>query len=174
VPPHSHPSVPGPSAAIGEPVVRGCTCHKLRSLTRRVTAVYDRALAGVGLRVTQYSLLSHLERSTRDAGTPAGRPVAQLAAALDLDRTTLTRNLKPLIASGWIELCACDSDARQRLVCITDEGRAVLATARAHWRRAQTEVVTTIGAANAAQLHDMLDEYLPRFRQPVETEQAPE
>lgn len=168
--PGASPHVTGTSAAADvAPVVRGCTCHKLRSLTRRVTAVYDHALAGVGLRVTQYSLLSHLERSTREAGVP-GRPVAQLALALDLDRTTLTRNLKPLVAAGWIRICGCDEDARQRLVCITDEGRARLATARPHWRRAQEEVTATIGAAGTAQLHGMLDEYLPRFRQPVEDE----
>jgi hypothetical protein len=50
----------------------GCTCFKLRRLTRRVTAVYDRALSAAGIRVTQYSLLSHL-RGLR------GVPISQLA-----------------------------------------------------------------------------------------------
>lgn len=149
--------------------MRGCTCNKLRRLTRRVTAVYDHALAGVGLRVTQYSLLSHL-RGYRDEFARTGRPIAQLAEALDLDRTTLTRNLKPLVAAGWVEIEAGTDDARQRLVCITSDGRAVLEAARVHWRRAQEEVTATIGAADAARLHQMLDDYLPRFRHVADPE----
>ena len=73
--------------------ISGCTCFKLRRLTRRVTAVYDRALAAAGIRVTQYSVLGHVRRLK-------GASISELADALDMDRTTLTRNLKPLLDSG--------------------------------------------------------------------------
>jgi DNA-binding MarR family transcriptional regulator len=135
----------------------GCTCFKLRRLTRRVTAVYDRALSPAGMRVTQYSLLAHLRGL-------AGVPMSQLAGLLDMDRTTLTRNLKPLLDAGWVEIQASAGDARVRLVRITSSGEAQWVAARAYWRRAQDEVDATIGTDNLAGLHSMLDSCLPLFR----------
>ena len=135
----------------------GCTCFKLRRLTRRVTAVYDRALSASGMRVTQYSVLAHLR------GLP-GVPMSQLAETLDMDRTTLTRNLKPLLDAGWVEVQASAGDARVRLVRITSAGEAQWQAARVYWRRAQDEVNATIGTVNLGGLHAMLDTYLPLFR----------
>jgi DNA-binding MarR family transcriptional regulator len=142
---------------------RGCTCFKLRRLTRRVTAVYNRALAPCGLRVTQYSLLSNLR------GT-AAVPLCQLAQTLDLDRTTLTRNLKPLADAGWVEVRPSALDARVRLVSLTASGAEHLRAARASWKRAQEEVTGTIGDAQLLQLHEMLDRCVPLFRPPAEGE----
>lgn len=135
----------------------GCTCSKLRRLTRRVTAVYDRALSAAQMRVTQYSLLSNLRGL-------AGVPMSQLAEMLDMDRTTLTRNLKPLLDAGWVEVHAGAEDARVRLVRITSAGEAQWGAARMYWRRAQDEVNATIGMENLSGLHSMLDTYLPLFR----------
>jgi DNA-binding MarR family transcriptional regulator len=135
----------------------GCTCFKLRRLTRRVTAVYDRTLSAAGIRVTQYSLLTHL-RGLR------GVPMTQLAEKLDMDRTTLTRNLKPLLEAGWVGVQPSAEDARIRLVHITPTGEAQWQTARTYWRRAQDEVNVTIGPANLAGLHLLLDSCVPLFR----------
>jgi DNA-binding MarR family transcriptional regulator len=146
-------SSPGSKAA----GVGGCTCFKLRRLTRRVTAVYDRALSGAGMRVTQYSVLSHL-RGLRDV------PISELAQMLDMDRTTLTRNLRPLLEAGWVAVAASAADARIRLVHITPAGDARWQTARTYWRQAQDEVNATIGSADVAGLHRMLDRYVPLFR----------
>jgi DNA-binding MarR family transcriptional regulator len=146
-----------PSASTAAATISGCTCSKLRSLTRRVTAVYDRALAVAGLRVTQYSLLSHLRRLR-------GASMSELADALDMDRTTLTRNLKPLIDAGWVEILPSAHDARMRTVHITSAGDVQFQTARTHWRRAQAEVNATIGAGELAALHALIDRYLPLFR----------
>ena len=146
------PSLGGKAAGVG-----GCTCFKLRRLTRRVTAVYDRALSAAGMRVTQYSVLSHL-RGLRNA------PISQLAQMLDMDRTTLTRNLKPLLEAGWVAVAPSTGDARIRLVHITRSGDAQWQSARIYWRQAQEEVNATIGPANLADLHQMLDNYVPLFR----------
>lgn len=135
----------------------GCTCSRLRRLTRRVTAVYDHALAAVGLRVTQFSLLAHLR------GHP-GFAMTDLAGRLDMDRTTLTRNLAPLIAAGWVEVTPSPEDARRRLVRITAAGDDIWRAARAHWRRAQQEVRSTIGDESLAVLHRLVDDTLPLFR----------
>jgi DNA-binding MarR family transcriptional regulator len=143
--------------------VRGCTCFKLRRLTRRVTAVYNRALAPTGMRVTQYSLLSNLR------GT-GGVPLSQLAETLDMDRTTLTRNLKPLADAGWVEVQPSPLDARVRLVALTASGDEHLRAARAYWRRAQEEVNGTIGEADLGELHAMLDRTVPLFRPVADSE----
>jgi DNA-binding MarR family transcriptional regulator len=145
-------------AAQSEPAVqRGCTCFKLRSLNRRVTAVYDRALAPAQLRVTQYSLLAQLRRL-------GGASMSALADAMEMDRTTLTRNLKPLLEAGWVEVAPGDQDARVRTVRLTTAGETQFQTARAHWRRAQADVNAAIGAADLSLLHELIDRCLPLFR----------
>lgn len=148
---------PLPTSRSPETPLSGCTCSRLRRLTRRVTAVYDRALVPVGLRVTQYSLLAQLR------GHP-GLPMTELAARLDMDRTTLTRNLRPLLAAGWVDVAPSPEDARRRLVHITPGGEAVWSAARTHWRRAQEEVRAAVGDAALAQLHRLVDDTLPLFR----------
>lgn len=153
--PSTEPSQPAPAA-------RGCTCAKLRRLSRRVTAVYDRELAVSGLRVTQYSMLGVIQREAGDDGMP----LTVLAERLDMDRTTLTRNLKPLIAQGWAELVSSDADARVRLARVTAAGSAAWQAAKPHWKRAQLEVNRTLGDDTVDRLHQWLDTVTPLFRPP--------
>ena len=70
--------------------------------------------------------------------------MSALADALDMDRTTLTRNLKPLLEAGWVELKP-GADSRQRIVTITAAGRAKVRQAYAAWSRAQTEFEALMG-----------------------------
>ena len=146
-----------PSASSEPQSISGCTCFKLRRLTRRVTAVYDRALAAAGIRVTQYSVQSHVRRLK-------GTSISELADALDMDRTTLTRNLKPLLDAGWVEIRPSADDARVRTVYITPAGQSQFQIARTYWRRAQADVTATIGSGEIASLHELLDRYVPLFR----------
>ena len=116
------------------------------------------------MRVTQYSLLSNLR---------GGAPIAlsQLAQMLDMDRTTLTRNLKPLADAGWVEVQRTSDDARVRLVVLTASGAEHLRAARGAWKQAQEEVNGTIGEAQLAELHAMLDRCVPLFRPASEGEE---
>jgi len=82
----------------------GCNNFKLRQLMRRFSQHYDAELGNSGLKATQYSLLSHI------AQLGPIRP-GELAHAMAIDASTLTRNLKPLAAAGWITVAAA-SDAR--------------------------------------------------------------
>jgi DNA-binding MarR family transcriptional regulator len=133
----------------------GCTCFQLRKLTRRITQHYDSRLAPAGLRVTQYSLLANLR----------GGPLAMsaFAARMEMDRTTLTRSLKPLAETGLVEI-APGKDARSRIVSITDRGREAWSQARELWRRAQDEVNRALGSDHVAALHATLDESLARLK----------
>jgi DNA-binding MarR family transcriptional regulator len=126
----------------------GCTCFKLRKLTRAMSRLYDQHLATVGLKTTQYSVLANAAR--------AALPVAELAELLGLERTTLTRNLKPLLDAGWLELRA-GADSRQRIVTITDAGREKVQQAYVAWRRAQTEFETLMGRDSVQALHQQLE-----------------
>lgn len=128
-----------------------CTCFTLRRLTRTVSRLYDLHLAEAGLKTTQYSLLRSIAHEAL--------PVAALAARLSTERTTLTRTLKPLIDAGWVVL-EPGADSRQRIVTITDAGRAAIKAARQAWRRAQSELEATLGAAAVQQLHQDIDNAL--------------
>jgi len=136
--------------------ITGCTCARLRKLTRRITQHYDVRLAPAGLRVTQYSLLATLCH-----GGPA--KLSALAGAMEMDRTTLSRNLKPLADAGFVAVAAGD-DARERLVTATERGRRAWLAAREQWRRAQDEVNRVLGVGKVAALHELLEESLARLR----------
>ncbi len=126
----------------------GCTCFKLRKLTRAMSRLYDQHLATVGLKTTQYSVLANAAR--------AALPVAELAELLGLERTTLTRNLKPLLEAGWLELKS-GTDSRQRIVTITQAGRAKVKLAYVAWQRAQAEFETLMGRDTVRALHRQLE-----------------
>lgn len=114
-----------------------CTSFNLRKAARTVTQFYDDALRETGLKSTQFSLLT--------AAASAGRmPVTRLADEVAMDRTTLTRNLKPLETGGYIRIEAGD-DKRVRNVEVTPEGDQVIAKALPLWRKAQTHMIDKLG-----------------------------
>ncbi|WP_411850395.1 MarR family winged helix-turn-helix transcriptional regulator [Stenotrophomonas sp. LGBM10] len=124
-----------------------CTCFRLRRAARRLSQIYDTHLAPAGLSLNAYSILRR---------APQPRLLGDLAEALGMDRTTLTRNLKPLLQAGWLQEQR-GQDARQRLIAITPAGKACLRRARPLWQRAQHEVEATFGPAPTARLNTLLD-----------------
>lgn len=128
---------------------RGCTNFKLRQLLRRVSLVYDHAMAECGLKITQYSLLSHVDRLG---------PITQadLARAMAMDTSTLSRNLRPLQAAGWIAVGAGD-DARSNALVLTVAGRHKRNEAQALWKKAQLQLNETVGVDDVIALHALID-----------------
>ncbi len=131
---------------------QGCTNLKLRELSRVVTRHYDAYVAPIGLKNSQYSLLSHVVL------LGPMRP-GELAARMKLDASTLTRNLQPLIAAGWVVLGPGD-DARSRSVAATEAGRAKRAEAQKAWKQAQLALNARLGAERVVALHGLIDECL--------------
>ena len=129
---------------------QGCTNLKLRQLMRRVAQLYDAEVGKTGLRGTQYSLLSHVVK------LGPVRPV-DLARAMKVDASTLTRNLRPLIDAGLLALEA-GPDARSRLVSATDAGRDKRVEAQRRWRVAQESMNRRLGTQRVVALHALLDE----------------
>lgn len=134
----------------GIPAPRGCTCHRLRRTARRVTRLYDSHLAPSGLTLNQYSLLAVL------AFAKAAPTLGELAALMGMDRTTLTRDLRPLLARGLIARQA-GGDRRRRAMALTEPGRAAWEEARGLWRAAQDVIEERLGREITARLHELLD-----------------
>ncbi|MHA1151410.1 MAG: MarR family winged helix-turn-helix transcriptional regulator [Alphaproteobacteria bacterium] len=121
-----------------------CTCFGLRKAARAVTQMYDQALKPTGLRANQISLLFMAERS-------GPRGVGELAELMVMDRTTLTRNLKPLLDQGLLKSVE-GVDRRRRPVAITAEGRAALTRALPYWREAQARLAGSLGRSRWGRL----------------------
>lgn len=127
---------------------RPCTCFRLRRAARLLSRHYDHALAPAGLNVNQFSIL-------RRAGEGA-QPLGVLARKLGMDRTTLTRDLKPLLAQGRVALVA-GADARQRCVRLAAPGRRALQRALPLWRAAQAAIDAGVGIDAVDALHAGID-----------------
>ncbi|KAF1706721.1 MarR family winged helix-turn-helix transcriptional regulator [Pseudoxanthomonas sacheonensis] len=134
--------MPSPSESV-------CTCFRLRRAARQVSQIYDRELAAVGLSLNEYSILRHTERGGHCL-------LGELADSLGMERTTLTRNLKPLLEAGWLKE-ARGEDARQRLISVTASGRKRIANAKPHWLRAQRRIEASYGIARTDRLRADLD-----------------
>jgi DNA-binding MarR family transcriptional regulator len=106
-----------------------CASASLRRAARAVTRLYDAALRGTGLRVTQFTLLQALQRSRASSQ-------ARLGELLALDATTLTRTLRPLARAGWIRATP-GRDRREVRWSLTPAGRARMARAWPAWERVQ-------------------------------------
>jgi DNA-binding MarR family transcriptional regulator len=117
--------------------VSACTCANLRQAARVVTQAYNGALRPVDLRATQFSILANLI-------SPADMPLTRLAQALVMDRTTLTRNLKPLIRRKLVRI-EHEEDRRVRNVVLTDAGRKIFAEALPLWQQVQTRISEGLG-----------------------------
>ena len=124
-------------SATVEPVESPCVCATLRMATRAVARVYDQALEPYGLRTTEYSILSRLE-----VEGPA--PVGHFAARLAMDRTTLAREVAPLVRAGLVAE-EPGEDRRQRVLALTPAGLARLEDARPAWGEAQRRVRDELG-----------------------------
>ena len=127
---------------------RGCTNLLLHRLVRRLDQLYDAELAKAGMTTGQYSLLSHVVR------LGPVRP-GMLASAMQMQPSTVTRNLQVLVAAGWVVVGAGD-DARSRSVQATDSGREQHRLAQRHWKTVQFAFNRRLGDAQVHALHQQL------------------
>ena len=126
-----------------------CNCMSLRQAARHVSQFYDQQLAPFGLTLNQYALLARL--ATRGAA-----PITEVAQGLVMDRTTLTRNLKPLQAAGLLTQKPNEADRRSQTLSLTSRGEQVFALATPAWAAAQARFEQEVGAGQAAALRQLL------------------
>ncbi len=132
-----------------------CTCFRVRGAARRVTQIYSRHLAPTGLKISQFSLLGFVS-----AEGPVS--IGRLSDLLATDRTTLTRNLNPLLKSGLVERSVSD-DKRRHELAATLAGRAMFKRALPLWAAAEQEVRTAMGAKLTSDLHGALERSMEKL-----------
>jgi DNA-binding MarR family transcriptional regulator len=128
-----------------------CNCAALRKASRRVSLLYDSALAPCGLKSTQFAMLSEIHRRADAAPT-----IRELAEALVMDQSTIGQNLRPLEREGLISLAQDEADRRSRRVKLTSVGRSRFAAARPLWSEAQQRFENGFGKRAAAELRSVL------------------
>ena len=129
-----------------------CTETKVRQLLRSIGADYEAELAPEGMLVTQYNLLARL------AALGPQRP-KEFASRMRMRPSTLSRNLRPLQAAGWLAVQP-GQDGRSRLISLTRRGQAKILRVKERWVVAQARVVAKAGASRVATLHRLIDEIL--------------
>jgi DNA-binding MarR family transcriptional regulator len=135
------------------PMPRGaCTCGSLRKASRRISQFYDAALAPVGIKSTQFSILAEVER----AGVDGPLTMCELATAMVMDRSTLGHNLRPLARDDLLSLRLALGDRRKRHVELTKKGRVTLHRARRLWHAAEERFERIFGKRHAADLRAVL------------------
>jgi len=132
-----------------EPKPDLCNCLALRKAARHVSQLYDRCLAPTGLRVTQFSILARLHRQ-------GPQTMGELAAQLVLDRTTLTRNLRPLARDKLVAVRNDPRDGRRRALSITAHGTERLRVAAPLWTTAQKRFEHAYGGTDSLALRGVL------------------
>lgn len=134
-----------------------CACINVRTAARALTRRYDEVLAPSGVRITQLAIL---------AAVAFYGPFTMkvLAQALVMERTTLTSDLKPLVAQGFVEINP-GQDRRTRVVRITERGRTAIEQAMPLWRQAQEQIVGGFGG-------ERLNALLGELREVVSLAQA--
>src|SRR4029077_15542203 len=132
------------ATATVDTIAKTCIAVRLRRLNRVVTNFYDDALRPLGLKVSQLNILIVTAR----LGLPRPAPVCEI---LQLDTSTLSRNVKPLQAHGWLEVVP-DEDARTQPFRLTPQGRRLIEKAVPAWEEAQRRATELLGDEGTALL----------------------
>ncbi len=131
------------------PKAEDCNCFAVRSAARHVTQFYDRFLAPIGLRTTQFSILAKLKRR-------GPLTINALAEDMVMDRTTLGRNILPLERDGLVQVAPVATDRRAKELRLTPTGEKRLQAGSKAWAQAQSQFEGTFGPKRAAELRTML------------------
>jgi DNA-binding MarR family transcriptional regulator len=125
-----------------------CLGGCVRKLNRMVTSIYDGALANAGLKTSQFSVLVAV------ANRKQARP-GDLTKQLELDESTVSRNVERMCARGWLRLVQ-DADRRSHLIEVTDKGHTLIRKCLPAWQKAQAEVSRRLGTDTVAELRSAL------------------
>lgn len=139
------------AAANGADIGAVCVAYNLRKSSRLISKFYQQVISRSGLQGTQFPLLYAIRRY---------QPIfiGDLAKLLDLDRTTLSRNLKLLEKKGYITFGSEVSDSRFRSVELTEQGAMMLEKAMPLWQEAQERIVGKFGEQRWQEMLQLLDE----------------
>lgn len=130
------------------PEVGPCVCSHVRRLARKLSSFYDTVLSPENLTITQYSLLANIERAGQLSHMV-------LAEKVGMERTTLTRNLRPLTRAKWV-VATAGKDRRLHLIQLTPQGKRKLYRSLPFWEEAQRQFLSQIGSESLQDLRALL------------------
>ena len=129
----THQKIP----VLARTLLETCLCHNVRMASRVVSRAYDEALRPTGLRATQIAVLAAV-------GARGALSIKSLADSLEMERTTLTRNLKPLEEQALVSISP-EGRHRSRTLTLTTAGKAALLKALPLWEKAQQSSMHQLG-----------------------------
>jgi DNA-binding MarR family transcriptional regulator len=115
-----------------------CFCTNLRLATRKLSAIYDAALEPFGINIAQYFLL-------RTIGQHEAVSFTELARLVELERSTVGRNVRVLERMGLLETTRSDADQRETLVSLTGAGDRLMQGALPVWVQCQQAFIARLG-----------------------------
>ena len=125
-----------------------CHCILLRKASRKVSSYYDEALAPLGVNIGQFSLLRNINRL-------APISLTDLAAQVELDRSTVGRNAKVLERMGLVAI-GHGEDQREAMLTVAPQGHAILKQGAPLWDSVQDDIEARLGAEKTRQLQELL------------------
>jgi DNA-binding MarR family transcriptional regulator len=132
-----------------------CSAYKTRQLAKLVMRHFESTIKSLGLKGTQFALLGFVDRDGPLKPT-------DLAFTMGLSTSTLSRNMQPLIAQGWLAVGA-GVDARSHILTLTPSGKQVFLRAAKRWQEAQKMLAAQIGLNHLATLHSLIDSAVASF-----------
>ena len=135
-------------AEIAEATAANCLATRVRQLSRIITRVYDDSMRPLGITMSQYTLLTQMAQQD-------GITAVEIGTDLDIEKSTLSRNLKRLLALGHLTMDP-PAGRRGRGLHLTPKGQDVIQRGYPVWREAQSRVVRVMGAEGRATLDVLL------------------
>jgi DNA-binding MarR family transcriptional regulator len=116
-----------------------CACTTTKKLSRVLGRIYDDALAGSSINITQLAVIRCISRRE-------GEPLARVAHELEMDRTSLYRAITPMVRDGWIVVTS-GTDARSRSAKVSKKGKQIMMKAARGWDDLQGRLIKGFGAS---------------------------
>lgn len=132
-------------------IAEECTCMSVRQAARLVSRLCDEALRPLGLQMTQLTVLV-----TTAMFGEGGAKMARMADLMGMERSTLTRNLRPLERKGWLRTTRDPAQARARIVLLTRPGERIIERAFPLWEQSEKRLRTLLGKRRADELRESL------------------
>jgi DNA-binding MarR family transcriptional regulator len=148
--PHHHGVVAGAAdvSEIAESTSAACISTRVRQLSRIITRVYDDAMRPLGITASQFTLLTQLAQQD-------GITAVEIGHTLDIEKSTLSRNLKRLLALGHITMDP-PAGRRGRGLHLTPKGQSVIQQGFPVWREAQSRTIRVLGPESRNTLDGLL------------------
>ena len=125
-----------------------CKCIRLRKASNNLTKIYDSALIKVGLKITQFSTLKNIQKLGKTN-------IRDLSSELELDRTTVLRNIEKLIEMDLVSY-KYENDDKNKIIQLTTVGKNKLREAIIIWEETQHKYIEALGIKNYKEIDTLI------------------